>query len=442
MLNMADAKEERFEWHKKRVVQQQSGIHPRDLEASEALLREQNRLELERLKRRRLEREAEAERLKQANLDRDKVGEEWKEKERMSLLESFYHKAFRRVKEGRGNDLDHLLLNTFEEGLVISTGHLSGVEQVFYPVIFVDDPVEKIMKGSLDSHQISEILELETRPECSEYWTLVLRLIDSDHQDTLDSDILDLLKNKTYTQLCALEQRIRTTSMLPDADYREEVLAQLSHTATHVRLLELNTVFKKRREEVYKGDFEQLTAQMPTEQKNKQPHQSKWDQHPASITMYNAEAHRSVNPDEVPFNVEAEDVSKPSLPWSSLHTPRTPRYFNRARTSYEWNKYNQTHYDTENPPPKTLQGFRFNIFYPDLADPNRLPTYSVEEDPSGDGTTKLIWFRAGAPYTDLVFRIPNIEWESAAKHGFRCTFDRRALRLHFWFKKARFIQIK
>ena len=85
-----------------------------------------NRLELERLKRRRLEREAEAERLKQENLDRDKVGKEWKEKERMSLLESIYHKAFRKVKEGRGSDFDHLLLNTFEEGLVVSTGTCLG----------------------------------------------------------------------------------------------------------------------------------------------------------------------------------------------------------------------------------------------------------------------------------------------------------------------------
>lgn len=439
---MADAKDERFEWHKKRMLQQQSGIHPRELEASETLLREQNRLELERLKRRRLEREAEAERLKQGHFNRDKVGEGWKEKERMSLLESFYHKAFRRVKEGRGNDFDHLLLNTFEEGLVVSTGHVSGVEHVFYPVIFMDDPVETVIKGNLDNSQINEIMELETRSECLEYWTLVLKLTNTDHQDTLDTDILDLLTNKTHTQLSALEQRIMTTSMLPDADYREEVLAQLSYTATRVRLLELNALFKKRREAVYKEDFEQVTAQKPKEQKGKQSHLSKWDQHPSSITMYNTEAHRSVNPDEVPFNVEAEDVSKPPLPWSTLHTPRTPRYFNRARTSYEWNKYNQTHYDTENPPPKTLQGFRFNIFYPDLTDPNRLPTYNIEEDPNGDGTTKLIWFRAGAPYTDLVFRIPDMEWESAAKHGFRCTFDRRALRLHFWFKKARFIQTK
>lgn len=28
---------------------------------------------------------------------------------------------------------------------------------------------------------------------------------------------------------------------------------------------------------------------------------------------------------------------------------------------FEWNKYNQTHYDMENPPPKIVQGYKFNV---------------------------------------------------------------------------------
>ena len=28
---------------------------------------------------------------------------------------------------------------------------------------------------------------------------------------------------------------------------------------------------------------------------------------------------------------------------------------------YEWNKYNQTHYDHDNPPPKIVQGYKFNV---------------------------------------------------------------------------------
>lgn len=57
------------------------------------------------------------------------------------------------------------------------------------------------------------------------------------------------------------------------------------------------------------------------------------------------------------------------------YAPRKPKYFNRIHTGYEWNKYNQTHYDTENPPPKVVQGYKFNIFYPDLLDRSKAPTY-------------------------------------------------------------------
>lgn len=30
---------------------------------------------------------------------------------------------------------------------------------------------------------------------------------------------------------------------------------------------------------------------------------------------------------------------------------------------FEWNKYNQTHYDVDNPPPKIVQGYRFNVSF-------------------------------------------------------------------------------
>ena len=57
------------------------------------------------------------------------------------------------------------------------------------------------------------------------------------------------------------------------------------------------------------------------------------------------------------------------------YKPRKPKYFNRVHTGYEWNKYNQTHYDQDNPPPKVVQGYKFNIFYPDLMDKETAPEY-------------------------------------------------------------------
>lgn len=56
------------------------------------------------------------------------------------------------------------------------------------------------------------------------------------------------------------------------------------------------------------------------------------------------------------------------------HRPRKPQYLNHVHTGYEWNRYNQTHYDGENPPPESVQGYKFNIFYPDLILKSKVPS--------------------------------------------------------------------
>jgi hypothetical protein len=103
---------------------------------------------------------------------------------------------------------------------------------------------------------------------------------------------------------------------------------------------------------------------------------------------------------------------------------------------YEWNKYNQTHYDHDNPPPKVVQGYKFNVFYPDLIDKSRAPTYKIEREngrkrgqsfaPAGEDDTCLIRFIAGPPYEDIAFRIVDKEWDYSAKRdrGFKSSFDK------------------
>ncbi|XP_027091619.1 splicing factor Cactin-like isoform X1 [Coffea arabica] len=123
--------------------------------------------------------------------------------------------------------------------------------------------------------------------------------------------------------------------------------------------------------------------------------------------------------------------------WHDKYRPRKPKYFNRVHTGYEWNKYNQTHYDHDNPPPKIVQGYKFNIFYPDLVDKGKAPTYAIEKD--GDSSeTCIIRFHAGPPYEDIAFRIVNKEWEYSHKKGFKCTFERGILHLYFNFKRYRY----
>ncbi|KAI4129714.1 MAG: hypothetical protein LQ338_002098 [Usnochroma carphineum] len=168
----------------------------------------------------------------------------------------------------------------------------------------------------------------------------------------------------------------------------------------------------------------------------------------ATTALYEREVARGVQDNEEIFAGE-EDVRSASKPqWAGKYRPRKPRYFNRVQMGYEWNKYNQTHYDHDNPPPKVVQGYKFNIFYPDLIDKTKAPTYRIEREngrrrgqsfaPAGEEDTCLIRFISGPPYEDLAFRIVDKEWDYSAKRerGFRSSFDKGILQLHFQFKKV------
>ncbi|KAL8785168.1 MAG: hypothetical protein Q9213_003514 [Squamulea squamosa] len=168
----------------------------------------------------------------------------------------------------------------------------------------------------------------------------------------------------------------------------------------------------------------------------------------ATTALYEREVARGVQENEEIFAGE-EDVRSSSKPqWAGKYRPRKPRYFNRVQMGYEWNKYNQTHYDHDNPPPKVVQGYKFNIFYPDLLDRTKAPTYRIEREngrrrgqsfaPAGEEDTCLIRFISGPPYEDVAFRIVDKEWDYSAKRerGFRSSFDKGILQLHFQFKKV------
>ncbi|CAA7046642.1 unnamed protein product [Microthlaspi erraticum] len=137
------------------------------------------------------------------------------------------------------------------------------------------------------------------------------------------------------------------------------------------------------------------------------------------------------------FGSNAEVVNFDSE-WRDKYRPRKPKYVNRVHTSYEWNKYNQTHYDHENPPPKVVQGYKFNIFYPDLLDKATAPTCFIEKDGTRGDETCIIRFHAGPSYEDIAFRIVNKEWDRSRKNGFKHTFDGGILHLYFNFKRHRY----
>ncbi|XP_053317933.1 splicing factor Cactin [Spea bombifrons] len=140
--------------------------------------------------------------------------------------------------------------------------------------------------------------------------------------------------------------------------------------------------------------------------------------------------------DEAQFSVEIPVTSKAYL-WADKYRPRKPRFFNRVHTGFEWNKYNQTHYDFDNPPPKIVQGYKFNIFYPDLIDKRSTPEYFLEAC-HDNRDFAILRFHAGPPYEDIAFKIVNREWEYSHRHGFRCQFSNGIFQLWFHFKRYRY----
>jgi hypothetical protein len=64
-----------------------------------------------------------------------------------------------------------------------------------------------------------------------------------------------------------------------------------------------------------------------------------------SEALYRAEAEKNMDEEEELFNLEELIVNPTTYTWEDKYRPRKPRYFNRVHTGYEWNKYNQTHYE-------------------------------------------------------------------------------------------------
>lgn len=158
--------------------------------------------------------------------------------------------------------------------------------------------------------------------------------------------------------------------------------------------------------------------------------------------MVRREQEKGMAADEELFNDEVEApsdkrrTSTSGYAWNDKFRPRKPKYFNRVYTGFNWTKYNRTHYDHDNPPPKTVQGYKFNIFYPDLIDPSKTPSFHVKSTDNPD--VSIITFKAGPPYEDLAFKVVNRPWEKSHRKGYRCSFDHGVLQLWFHLQKYRY----
>lgn len=310
---------------------------------------------------------------------------------------------------------------------------------------------------------------------------------------SVQGSVAAVFQGKTYSQLTALKHQIarKIGAKEGDVSYWEHLHAQLNAVMARARLRENHQkMLQKRLEQLRSRQLEEIylapDEEVPVAEEGEAG--SKQDDNPASasveydagmyspklITTSEAEsgisvveeladrqalvearhhvatsadsnkreeehmralASRDMEPGEATFNVQVP-VENTSYLWQSKYRPRKPRFFNRVHCGFEWNKYNQTHYGHDNPPPKVVHGYKFNIFYPDLIDKRVAPEYKVLPGDEGAGKDFcIIRFRAGPPYEDIAFKIVNREWEFSRKHGFRCQFRNGVFQLHFRYRR-------
>jgi len=433
-------------------------------------------------------------------LTQDEQSEQYVAGEDKFVLKQSKKKADIRVRENRATPIDLLAFNLrhIDTDRDIFDDDEEDVEIDVPTPEQVIDALDAQQLKDLDS-EITHYHTLEINQRNLEYWK-ALQTIARHRRDQVLSkgkddraiasvadDIDKILSPKTFAQLETLEGQIKVkldSEEDIDTDYWEQLLKRLKVwkaraqvkkiyqdiKAARVELLKKTNPEKaaaleksdesilpttaavlagevRRQEPVQKRPeaakpFSKPPSQLAAQGSSAPPGTARFAQAPnddfsqTTKALFEREVARGFSENEEIFTAE-ETVPGASAPkWAGKYRPRKPRYFNRVQMGYEWNKYNQTHYDHDNPPPKVVQGYKFNIFYPDLIDKTKAPTYKIIREhgrrrgesftPAGEADTCLIRFIAGPPYEDIAFRIVDREWDYSAKkdRGFRSTFDK------------------
>lgn len=423
-------------------------------------------------------------------LSQDEQSRQFVADEDKFVLKQSKKKADIRVREGRAKPIDYLAFNL---------RYIDSDRDVFdedEADLEIDVPAPADVIKSLDAAQTAELDSdiasyhvLETNARNREYWK-ALQTLCADRKSKLNplgreervvssvsDDIDKILAPKTHNQLEGLEKQIKAKLQSNediDTDYWEQLLRSLLVWKARAKLNQVYEAIKTSRinqlKEINPTKAKALDEGLPLTDASSTPHapasstskgeasrqvvasSSSHESAPpgtarfsqadnedfsqATKALYDREVARGVDENEEIFTSEEAVVSTGSSQWSDKYRPRKPRYFNRVQMGYDWNKYNQTHYDHDNPPPKVVQGYKFNIFYPELIDKTKAPTFKIIREhgrrrgesfaAAGEEDTCLIRFIAGAPYEDVAFRIVDREWDYSAKkdRGFKSSFDK------------------
>ncbi|XP_015507019.1 cactin [Parus major] len=535
-----------FIWSKALEKKGISHLDEKDLKERNKRIQEDNRLELQKVKQLRLEREREKAMREQEleMLQREKEAEHfktWEEQEDNFHLQQAKLRSKIRIRDGRAKPIDLLAkyISAEDDDLAV---------EMHEPYTFLNGLTVSDMEDLVEDIQVYMELEQGKNVDFWRDMTIItedeiakLRKLEAsgkggpgERRDgvnaSVSSDVQSVFKGKTYNQLQALyqgiESKIRAGGPNLDIGYWESLLQQLKAYMARARLRERHQdvlrqkLYKLKQEQGVESEplfpiikqepaspsdrldpEESLEAQPgpSSEPEAEQDAEAKGDAEGEAVLMeedliqqslddYDAGKYspRLLGPNELPFDahvLEAEedthrllllrqqlqvtgDASESTddiffrkakegmgadeaqfsveMPltgkaylWADKYRPRKPRFFNRVHTGFEWNKYNQTHYDFDNPPPKIVQGYKFNIFYPDLIDKRSTPEYFLEACQDNKDFA-ILRFHAGPPYEDIAFKIVNREWEYSHRHGFRCQFANGIFQLWFHFKRYRY----
>uniref|UniRef100_A0A2K6PIX6 Splicing factor Cactin n=1 Tax=Rhinopithecus roxellana TaxID=61622 RepID=A0A2K6PIX6_RHIRO len=511
-----------FIWNKALEKKGISHLEEKELKERNKRIQEDNRLELQKVKQLRLEREREKAMREQEleMLQREKEAEHfktWEEQEDNFHLQQAKLRSKIRIRDGRAKPIDLLAkyISAEDDDLAV---------EMHEPYTFLNGLTVADMEDLLEDIQV--YMELE-QGKNADFWrdmtTITedeiskLRKLEASGKGpgerregvnaSVSSDVQSVFKGKTYNQLQVIfqgiEGKIRAGGPNLDMGYWESLLQQLRAHMARARLRERHQDVL--RQKLYKLKQEQGVESEPLfpilKQEPQSPSRSLEPEDaaptppgpssesgpaeaevdgtaptegdgdgddagggalpagreartqgeakarvntvpPAGDASESAEdiffrrAKEGMGQDEAQFSVEMPLTGKAYL-WADKYRPRKPRFFNRVHTGFEWNKYNQTHYDFDNPPPKIVQGYKFNIFYPDLIDKRSTPEYFLEACPDNKDFA-ILRFHAGPPYEDIAFKIVNREWEYSHRHGFRCQFANGIFQLWFHFKRYRY----
>uniref|UniRef100_M4BBK7 Splicing factor Cactin n=1 Tax=Hyaloperonospora arabidopsidis (strain Emoy2) TaxID=559515 RepID=M4BBK7_HYAAE len=436
--------------------------------------------EIRKARKRRDEREAEKderERLKseEMRLKDAEQYEDWQQKEEQFHLQQTKVRSQLRIRANREKPVDLLAKNL----LLVSARNNVEEESAFFIKeigrIRVEHRRPDAIVEVLSMHELEELQDdVRTYKELeesgngglnAEFWDL-MRLVCNDRirrlqrddvrtdrgaiHDSVQETIDDMMIGKDAQELRTLQREVSETiaSALNgatgvDVDFWEEVAQQIKVYQARARLAQLHeemlTKLADLMEEHERRSVEEAVARAAEDETHGVVDENGRDAGREAREMEKSFARKGLDEAEERLGASEEVAlgdSKAVPRWSEKYQPRKPRYFNRVKTGYEWNKYNQTHYDYDNPPPKVVQGYKFNLFYPDLIDKQTAPRFVLEKASSDEFC--IIRFSAGPPYQDIAFKIVNCEWEYSHKRGFKSVFERGILHLYFNFKRHRY----